>query len=187
VGKPTDRKRSISFTTLCSEANMGLDITAYSKLTKVPHAVEDDGEDYLQVYANPHFPGRAKGLEDGAYYSFDASMGFRAGSYSGYHNWREQLARMAGYAPVPYSMFGDDPQLSHQAGAFEVESGPFWELICFSDCEGTIGPVVSAKLLQDFRDYDEVAKKLDENFYAKYSRFTEAFAMAADGGAVDFH
>lgn len=172
---------------------MGLDISAYRNITKVDCVYDADGEpihpvtgdplewetDYdTTAYANPDFPGRAEGVEDRAVYKAAERMGFRAGSYGGYNLWREELAKLAGYESA--------------GAAWGETSGPFWELISFSDCEGTIGPVVSAKLARDFADWDERAKQhVVENddgwFYAKYQDWRRAFEMAADRGMVSFH
>ena len=69
----------------------------------------------------------------------------------------------------------------------------FVELIDFSDCEGTIGPIVAAKLAKDFAEHREkaaayVAKQEDGDWILrKYTDFQEAFTLAALEGAVRFH
>lgn len=149
----------------------------------------------LRVYANNDFPGRADGLEDRGVYSAEYSMGFRAGSYRGYNAWREELAKLAGYSAVPVDRYNTGKvEMRHDYGAWQAESGPFLELIEFSDCEGTIGSTVSAKLAKDFADWDERAKQHDDasqnwhgRFYSLYQQWRTAFEMAANGGAVDFH
>lgn len=177
---------------------MGLDITAYSNLKKLDCVFDDEGEpisaetrqhlEYdLHVYENTDFPGRADGLQDRAVYAADDTIRFRAGSYGGYNAWREELARIAGYPLTDYSKY-ERISKRHDAGAWAVESGPFWELINFSDCEGVIGPLVSAKLAKDFSDFDAVAKLSEKAyFYEMYSQWREAFEMASNNGAVDFH
>lgn len=182
---------------------MGLDITAYRKLRacEKPAGAETGDHDYERYFArfdNDHFPGRAEGLDNEWYEVSDAdedSYGFRAGSYSGYNQWREWLAKLAGYPAV------SDPDHSgrhaHARGAWNANGGAFWELICFADNEGTIGPVVSAKLSRDFAEWDERAKQAAEAvgadrdeqnwFYHKYQEWRRAFDLAADAGAVDFH
>jgi len=60
-------------------------------------------------------------------------------------------------------------------------------LIAFSDCEGSIGPVVCAKLHADFvawRARAEAYAANAEGFMENYGSFTEAFAMGAKNGAV---
>lgn len=145
---------------------MGLDITAMRGL-------QQSADGHFTIYENPDFPGRAEGLVPGMTYTYEARMGFRAGSYSGYSAWRAWLAQLAGYASP------------------EDVTGPFAELINFSDCEGTIGPVVAARLLQDFIAFDEAAQATDDDeggwYYQKYQEWHAAMAMAADGGAVVFH
>lgn len=184
---------------------MGLDISAYKNLTKVDCVFDVDGEpidpttregiDYdFRAYVNPDFPGRSEGIEDSAVYVAEDSTGFRAGSYGGYNAWREELAKLAGYKAVPVDRYNTgNVQMRHDYGAFEATEGPFWETIMFSDCEGVIGSAVSAKLARDFADWAERAKEHGESlsqpnwFYEKYQEWREAYEMAADGGAVQFH
>src|SRR5216117_1196420 len=114
---------------------MGLDITAYRQIKKLDCEVKDgepigpncqplDWKEYAHLYSYPPWMDRADGIEDG-YYSFAEAMKFRAGSYSGYNNWRNDLARLAGWK--------DDEE------AWKATEGPFWELINFADNEGVIG------------------------------------------------
>jgi len=177
---------------------MGLYITAYRKLTKIDAVFDADGEpidpktresiDYdFHAYLNPDFHGRADDIEDRAIYSAQDSFRLRAGSYGGYNRWREQLAKVAGYPATDYEQYGRTTK-RHDAGAWDADSGPFWELINFSDCEGVIGSAVSAKLAKDFAEFQQAADLVeDEYFRSKYSEWREAFEMASDAGAVHFH
>ena len=157
---------------------MGLDITAYSKLTFVcmPDESYEESDDEIQVRENPHFPGRLAGLYDKGVYSLADSeeYDFRAGSYGGYNRWREVL------------------DLARKG----LPSYAFEEIIEFSDCEGTIGPSVSLKLRDDFVRYAEQVKAKvrelvpddrGEYWIEKYEDWTKAFTLAADGGCVIFH
>ncbi len=184
---------------------MGLDISAYKRITKLDCVFDADGEPIdpatreglnydFRPYVNHDFPGRADGIEDQAVYIAGDSMGFRAASYGGYNAWREELAKLAGYPAVAVDRYNTgNVQMRHDYGAFQATEGPFWEAINFSDCEGTIGSTVSAKLAKDFAEWDDRAKQHGESieqpnfFYSKYQEFREAFEMAADGGAVHFH
>lgn len=151
---------------------MGLDVTAYRGLVR---AVES--ETTVCFYRNEAFPGRADEIEDGTasdgpddpgtgtHYTYGATHWFCAGSYSGYNRWRSALDALRG-----------------------VDSAAFEELIWFSDCEGTIGTAVSAKLAADFAAYQPKADAHpDDYFRRKYAEWRHAFEMAADGGAVSFH
>lgn len=179
---------------------MGLDITAYRKVRFVREARGDDDDDDLnRLGPNSDFPAQADGLPDGFYECSGSRraaiaavyeggppdpdrLKFRAGSYSGYSEWRSRLAKMAGYS-------------ADHGGPWEVpEAGPFVELVNFSDCEGTIGPRTSAKLAKDFADWQERAKAFAESqgvdgewFMSLYAKWRQAFEMAAGEGAVDFH
>lgn len=180
---------------------MGLDISAYSKIKKVDCVFDEDGEPidtisreriYYQfrAYVNPDFDGRADDVTNGSVYTYEGDdYHFCAGSYSGYGQWREELARLAGYESKPVDRWGTgNIQNLHSYGAFESTSGPFWETICFSDCEGIIGAEVSAKLAKDFSDFDEKAKThlAESRFYDKYQQWRKAFELASDSGCVVF-
>lgn len=157
---------------------MGLDITAYKRLTKVENPQLDEDGDVLDWenqwrtdgsmrWSEQHWPGRAEGVDFETVYTFGDSCGFRAGSYSGYNWWRQKLSEFA-------------------------EGDAFRELIEFSDCEGVIGSVVSNKLAADFAEFEDQAKEYAEKietgeyWLKKYGEWKEAFEMAADGGAVNF-
>jgi hypothetical protein len=160
---------------------MGLDITAYRKLTRAPEGdslgidARYDAE-LVTIYANPDFPGREAPLENGKCYRATEEDGFRAGGYIGYSAWRERLAALAGYR----AGYGGDWDVP--------ESAPFVELVNFSDCEGVLGPAVCAKLAADFAAFQDRADATgDDYFRAKYAEWRKAMEMAADGGAVEFH
>jgi len=156
---------------------MGLDIRAYRRLSPAPdaarnkHGYVEDCDRFVQLHPNQAFPGRADDIIAGVPHSFAETMGFRAGSYSGYGDWRRALARLVGRSAED---IWDNPT-----------PGPFVELINFSDCEGVIGAAVSAKLAKDFADHQDEAGSAGW-FAGLYTLWRKAFEMAADGGAVDF-
>jgi hypothetical protein len=163
---------------------MGLDITAYRRL----YRAEADHQRAVTVYVNPDFPQRAPEFKSDVSYVPAERLEFRAGSYSGYGSWREELAKLAGYPAVKDGterLHGHEERHSH--GAWAASSGPFWELIDFSDCEGALGTSVCAKLLKDFVDYDERAHAIGGWFYDRYQLWHKAMSLGADSGAVCFH
>jgi hypothetical protein len=165
---------------------MGLDITAYRKLTPAPHAeLDSDGfpkqwEKFAHFgpatikWTEEHWPGHSGGIKPGVY-GFAEEHDFRAGSYGGYNAWRDQLSQV---------MLGKPAKDVWESPI----QGPFAELIHFADNEGVIGPKVAAKLAKDFADHQAKAEQTgDDYFIAKYNDWRKAFELAADGGAVDFH
>lgn len=173
---------------------MGLDIRAFRGLTRTGD-LDFEALDTIALSWNDDFPGRADDVPP-ANYTAEDSFGFRAGSYGGYTAWREQLAKLAGYPAVDHD-FGfrggiEDIRPSHAAAAWDldgplVEAFPFWALVNFSDCEGTIGTAVSAKLAADFAAYQEKADAHPEEYFRHlYGEWRKAFEMAADRGAVRF-
>jgi hypothetical protein len=170
---------------------MGLDITWYRGLTKAVgnEAFDERGElreedDWLQLYANPDFPGRADDIEEAVAYRPEESDSFSAGSYGYYNFWRDQLAELAGY-PKGRTQDGRE---SACVPCWNGAQGPFAELINFSDCEGVIGATVSAKLAADFAEHQAKAEAHpDDRFRDRYALWRRAFEKAADRGCVDFH
>jgi hypothetical protein len=141
----------------------------------------DSEENEVRFFANPDFPGREAGLD--VYRRYKQPMDeervlhVAMGPYSHYGRWREYLAILAGW------------QSAEQC--FEATSGPFWELINFSDCEGVIGPVAAKKLAEDFRAYRAAAEQVKapsvRGFLELYEQMARACELAADGGAIAFH
>lgn len=167
---------------------MGLDITYYqhAELIEVVADYDDfatrheerDGVEYM--YANSDFPEHAAPLPRSsmAVRVSGTEDGFRAGSYSGYYEWRQTLAQLA--HGVPANAIWEHPE-RYRDRAF------FW-LINFSDCEGIIGAEKCAILARDFAAHQAaVDAHPDEWFRAKYALWRTAFETAAADGVVEFH
>lgn len=180
---------------------MGLDITAFRKVKKVEVALDEDGHPIDEAVYDSHVMawvngrrGQNDGIEHKAFYSYEEEFGFRAGSYSGYNEWRDALARFAGYEQTEYESRFRGLVKSYAAACWDgLTQGPFAELIDFSDAEGVIGPVTSAKLAKDFAEREERARTFvawpddDGWFFSQYLKWKLAFEMASDGGMVQFH
>lgn len=166
---------------------MGLDITAYEIVERgadqdqLNTAYESGGEPENVTrlwHPDADFSGQSDGLAKGLYLYSGDDVRFRAGSYSGYNVWREQLAQLVGTTP---KAIWANPQ-----------PGPFMELINFSDCEGFIGPQTAAKLATDFDAWADRAQAFAEAqgldwFYDLFQRWQKAFRCAAGKGVVQFH
>lgn len=174
---------------------MGLDITAYSKLEFLEVMEIEDWENkywmhekdmpfrtaiahhWEQCYADSAVPI----IEGGVYRINGNEMDFRAGSYSGYNDWRDWLAQ---------TMLGVSAKTVWQnEGAYQGK--PFYELIHFSDAEGIIGSVVAVKLAADFEKHLVLAERHGQHeggwYLKKYQEWHKAFVLAADCGMVEFH
>lgn len=162
---------------------MGLDVRAYSDL-KITHAHPYDADgnrlDDVEVvfYKNPAFPDQFDNLVE--YTGYDGkSISGPSYPYSAHGRWRETLAKLAGYAYTG----GNYP---HATSCWNGATGPFSELINFSDCEGAIGPLTSLKLLEDFVRFDDRAKEIGGEFYNNYVKWHAVFEHASRNGAVYF-
>lgn len=153
-----------------------------------PNHTKMNRPDYLKPFVNDDFPGREEGIEHKKIYRYEDCESLISIGYSGYNWWRNELAKLAGYPLTNYrnDLVGLDEK-RYDAGAWNAESGPFWELILFSDCEGVIGPIVSMKLLADFAAFkDKAALHPDDRFRKYYDLFHQTFETASDNGAVVF-
>lgn len=161
---------------------MGLDIRAYAGLVPSDRGVYRDGDivspetgqlvpDLTSFYQHPVYKAWNQTVQHQQVYSYFDELAFRAGSYTGYsgfRNWLEDLA----VGPDENCEPGD----------------PFYELVIFSDCEGTIDSIVAQKLHRDFVLHDHKARtsKFADWYYPTYCDFTNAFRIASVSGAVRF-
>jgi len=178
---------------------MGLDITAYTRMRKAKDgevALDADGyptewdrwhsvSPAIVDFSNGFGQLQALDVEPGIY-AFEDSYGFRAGSYSGYGLWRNDLAQLAGWASAQevWDLVKDG-----------AAKGPFLALINFADNEGVIGPATAAALAADFAHFEKKAALWAAErggrdggwFIEVYRDWKRAFEMAADHGMVAFH
>lgn len=125
------------------------------------------------------WPGFTDGIKPGVY-AFSQFGDFSAGSYTGYDEWRQRLARFACGKSLE-RVWGENPK------------GAFAELLCFADDSGVIGARVAGKLAKDFAEHDEraaayaAAKAWGDDWLALYRDFKNAFLVASDGGAIYFY
>lgn len=156
---------------------MGLDILALQKATRLDDRVKNSGRYDGHVYKTDGLD-RLNGCKEG-YYKAKERFSFRAGSYSGYNEWRSWLCRTF-LGVSPDTVWNNEEKYKDK---------PFFELINFSDCEGAIGPKTSAKLAKDFKENARALVKADIPgmwFVNQYSKWQHAFEMASDDGFVIF-
>ena len=113
---------------------MGLDIVVFRLLEEVaqPDDIEDPPDDIRSfgdaIAANDDWsPEQAEGIDPDAWYRVEELYAVKAGSYGGYNDWLEVLAK-----------FADSRSRSKP---------PFQEFVNFSDCYGVIGTSVSRRSL----------------------------------------
>ena len=163
---------------------MGLDIVAFEHASPVIPCDQDLEEDdeHVVAWVDEDMARSLRGLQMGRCYETSGNViEFRAGSYSGYNKWRDELARRA--LDLPAATVWEDPSRFVEA--------PFFELINFSDCEGTIGPDAAADLATDFCALrariaaQPLANPQEETWFMDvHDQFQEAFELAASGGGL---
>lgn len=117
-----------------------------------------------------------RGLESKrCYVAKEQSWSFRAGSYSGYNCWREELAKAA---ELDLEDVWVNPEIH--------TDDPFYELLDFADNEGTIGPEACADLAKDFEDL-AVKYRMPQECQELFDTWAMAFQDAANNGMIVFH
>lgn len=167
---------------------MGIDIYAYRNVRKTDKPIEFEEDHYPVDKHDQHLvcfdrsvsdafdaehervsgvrPGYFDGLDDGFYYDYEGEESFISCAYSSYGALRSAL--MA---------FVADTGLDRAA---------FREVIVFSDCEGTIGPKVCAKLLRDFEEHrvayhDYVEETFEADGWGGANHVSELYERYLDG------
>ena len=157
---------------------MGLDIVSYSNLKK-----GKETEDSIYIGKGPSHVARHEYAE-GWYEQTPLTEGhhFRAGSYSGYNEFRRHLCKAIHGVSCETFWANED-----------YKGTPFHEIIDFSDCEGVIGIEESKKLHAEFMLHYRIFKKYIEKvcgsedaeyFMEKYDDWTKAFSISAQKGAL---
>lgn len=196
---------------------MGLDITAYKNIEKV-EVIEHEisNEDYtdieievlnnaktsvFKVYELSYFKEHLGSLEENSYYVYEDDFDMRAGSYSGYGNWRNELARVVckvhNIEPInvdPYKKHDDngrDRTFSETIWNLPSDTTiPLYKFINFSDCEGFIGTEYCKIIYQELLDIENNFKEENSNneyFIRKFDEWLIAFEYGSENGCIQFH
>jgi hypothetical protein len=174
---------------------MGLDIVAYSRLIKEPAPEAKEvmeklltpmGEEVITVHESENNPWGFD-LEPGAWLSTEETVEhhFRAGSYSGYNQFRNMLSNALLGVPSDY-VWEDEASF---------EGKPGYEMVNFSDCQGVISWSIAEKLYNDlvgnrikFVEYVGSIYGADndetEHLTYVYDNFITAFELAKNNGVV---
>lgn len=174
---------------------MGLDIRAFNGLKKCQIQTEEAYEKYnncSNLIPKDSIFEQSSGLS--GYYLYTGEyLTFRAGPYSSYGKWRNMLGEMLGYESLEklWDSISRDVVIGEMLEEKSSINSPFIELLCFSDCEGFIGPKVSRKLYDDFVEYrqrafDYSASKKNSDWLSLYDDFLKAFKIASNNGCVEF-
>jgi len=188
---------------------MGLDISVVINLreVKVPKEIDTYSDEYYD-WQREEYPfedvwglsqvgnydqDRYGNYPPGTYLAENIS-GFRAGSYTGYGEWRNILAKVgAGF-----------PGGSDEAWRHDGEEYPFEELINYSDADGYIAAPITDKLCNDFVSFEkemydivdkawlkihptiELTGEDKDWFLSKWDDWKDAMCTASGNGAVIF-
>lgn len=178
---------------------MGLDIRAISGIvTKETDPIAYDFHVLLDAetdkfYISPDFPDHTKEFgvasESVEYIKSDESeeYNFRAGSYSTYNKFRNLMCLAINEVRVETAW----------DNSYEYSKKPLWSLLNFSDCEGAIDSITSAKILKDLQAYkdkfsnyiknDTDIGDLDTEYYIdSYDNLIKCFELGANSGIVIF-
>jgi hypothetical protein len=163
---------------------MGLSIATYATVERIGDAADQyDSATEGNLYVEKGRENRAGTITTGLYRLSKERFKFHGGSYHNYNDWRRWLCQVM-LGVMPEAVWQDTQKYAGRQ---------FVELIHFSDCEGTLGPAVCAKLARDFADFEATAEAsgapddIEDDWYMKqYRNFKVAFQLAAGEGAVEF-
>lgn len=163
---------------------MGLGIIAFEKAKMISadfsanvKDLEYEGEgEAFRVKINPHFSSHDH-LTDGIYVCEGRMIEFNSGSYGTYGGFRRDLCLLAhGVEP---KIVWENPEM--------YETGDFYGLINFSDCEGAIGPTTAGKLYWDFKRHREAYLLQSNEWDAEiYDYWMKAMEYASNDGLLIF-
>lgn len=181
---------------------MGLDIYAYGRTLCISNGVIhgepinpktgeiwDDYDEGAIPYANRHYKKQAKGIRSHEYYTYKEMSHFWSTGYGFYNSWREELAKLAEYEPLPFEQIKGNPNsriISYTEGAIFKKSGPFIDLIDFSDCEGSIDTQTCRVLLDDFKNFENKALLKEDWFKTGYNNWIDGLNIAVNEGFLIF-
>lgn len=176
---------------------MGVDIRGYTNIRKIEAVLDEDGEpldpttrepmqDALKLWVNPDYPERAADIADKGVYAYDECAGHASYGYGSYNFWRDHLAKLAGWPLGSYEQYGRSWD-SHAASAWHADGGKLWELINFSDCEGTIGPAACTKIAAELREIAATDPQFPRpHDRAFFDEMVKIFEAVAGNGCVVF-
>ena len=181
---------------------MGLDVRALKNVKLVGDPRVSEADDLTRVY-HGHFGEQCGELVDGGYYDCGDEQWFCRMSYRRYNYFRNELAKVGGWPEFKiekpeYS----DPDYENKSFYYRHPnvasiwnhdgsdvSGPFVEIICFSDCEGFICADTCKKLHLDFVEHQEKADELlkdNPGCMDMYNGLRDAFEFGSAGGFVQY-
>jgi hypothetical protein len=128
-------------------------------------------------------------------YEFTSLVEFRAGSYSGFGEFRELLAKSAGMVLDDFHGFGGKTEWTHEE--------TYYELLNHSDCDWDLRHYECVELIKDFTPEnrevfsktlkDEFPKDEDERlveyYLGKWDKWKEVIGLCAenDNYLIEFH
>lgn len=128
-------------------------------------------------------------IKNNSIFKYDKMVSCSFENVDEYNNWRNTLAKILQYNPSSSRQFR---KTSYIAGAFDYDTGPFLNLICYIDYNGVINHKLCSELLADFEKYISYVDNMPEdNFILEKSRFItiyndlmKCFKSGSDYGLV---
>lgn len=145
-------------------------------------ALNEDGNpidsSVKSFYSNPNYPMHISGLDTNSFYKcYGKKMYFGSGNKVEYEDFLNHLVRISGFNNIEEIINFREPAY-------------FKELINFSKEEGTIGPIISNKLYNDFKDNFNIASCYFEHcvdghkFWIHYQNWCAGLFIARQNGAI---
>ncbi len=129
------------------------------------------------------------GISNHTVFKYDDNLSYQLKSSEYYGEWRNTLAKILQYNPSKSKKY---KKIAYTLGAFDYDSGPFLNLICFSDSDGLINSSYCNELFLDFEKYTKYVNDMPNNqfimdkseFLTIYENLMKIFNIGANNGLV---
>ena len=129
------------------------------------------------------------GIDNHSVFKYNSTFQFILISSEYYGEWRNTLAKILQYNPSKSKKF---KKIAYTLGAFDYDSGPFLNLICFSDCDGLINTSYSKEIYNDFVKYSNYVNDMPEDHFIMdketfvdiFNQLKKCFEIGSSNGIV---
>jgi hypothetical protein len=125
------------------------------------------------AFVSDDFYYHSNGITNNSVFKYDQIFHYNFKDSEYYGEWRNTLSKILQYNPSKSKKY---KKIAYTLGAFDYDSGPFLNLICFSDCDGLINSNYCKEIYNDFVKYTKYVSDMpDEQFIMDKETFIEIY------------
>ena len=143
------------------------------------------------AFVSDDFYYHSNGVKNNSVFKYDNTFHYELESSEYYGAWRNTLSKILQYNPSKSKKY---KKIAYTLGAFDYDSGPFLNLICFADRDGLINSEYCKEIYADFVKYTKYVNDMPEDhfimdketFLTIFSQLKKCFELGANNGLVQF-